>query len=224
MNSLSAVARLYVVTVTANLILLAVVVRAYASCFALLMDPFSWLGKLFTSDGSANVIAMFIFSGTLLLNALVWRQFVSLMSRGYLFATQAGFRLLGQMVQAGFVLMAFPCDIFVITHSVGGGFVVGGLWAFTTGMLYQMRGRLGPVAYICFQLFLHVSAIFCGVTFVLDSPLKGFSQRPLLIAILAETGICLNILVRARLNHGLGWYLRHGPPLSWSPGKAYRDN
>ncbi len=107
-----------------------------------------------------------------------------------------------------FILTAFPCDRFDAIHSTGAALVVGGLWAFTTGTLYLMRDRLGAAVHIGLQLVLHGAALFGAVTFVLDSALKGFSQRPLLAAIVAEMGICLNALLHHRPGRDLTF---HGP-------------
>jgi len=195
MNNLHTLARLFVRTMAANLVMLVVIISFYAEPFSLVMDPFSWLGKLVTSGGLSNTSAALLFSATLLCDACKWRRVLSLLSE-YRFGRLPGVRMLGRMVLIGFLLMAFPCDKFVYTHSVGAGLVVGGFWALTTGMLYYLRNKLGLLTHIGLQLILHISAIFCGANFVADTSLKGFSQRPLIISIVAETGICLNTLIR----------------------------
>ena len=201
MYGLSSLVRLFNGAVAANLIMLVVIVRAHAGYFSLLMDPFSWLGKLVAAEGLANTGAFLLFSATLLLNAIIWIRMLSLMALCRI-GRHPAFLLIGRLVLVGFALMAFPCDRFVTTHSIGAGFVVGGLWAITAAMLYFTRYRLGRRVHLGMQIILHLAALFCGVNFVFDTLLKGFSQRPLLLAILTEAGICLNKLVRAYQESG----------------------
>lgn len=193
MNNLHALARLFVGTVAANIVMLAIILRTYPEPFSLVMDPFSWLGKLVTSTGLPNAGGLLLFNFSLLFDICIWKKFLSLLSE-YRIGRHPAVRILSRVVLTGFVFMTFPCDRFDNIHSLGAGLVVGGLWALTTSMLYRFRDKFGPGIYIALQLTLHAAAFFCGANFVFDTPLKGFSQRPLVIAILAETGICLNVL------------------------------
>lgn len=197
MNHNYTLARLYVTAVAANLVMLALIIRAYAEPFSLLMDPFSWLGKLETSSGFSNTGALILFTATLLFNSYIWSKTLSI-----LFSYQIGrhplVQILGRAVLAGFILMAFPCDQFGFIHDLGAGLVVGGLWACSTGLLYRVGEKIEPVKYFGLQLVLHISALFCGINFLIDSPLKGFSQKPLILAIIVEAGFCLKMLQQAR--------------------------
>ncbi len=205
MNNLYSLTRLFVAAVTTNICMLIIITRFYAGSFSLLLDPFSWLGALVTESGLRNNTAAFMFTATQLCNVVFWRR-----ARTLLLEFRTGrhplVRFLGGLVQAGFILMAFPCDRFVFIHSLGAGFTVGGLWALTSGLLYNVRERLGRGTHILMQFLLQLSAVYCGVNFVLDSPLKGFSQRPLLIAFIAETGLCLKMLLRAQAGRRAAWH------------------
>lgn len=194
MNNLFALTRLFRRTVVANLLILLLAAAAYPEPFSLLMDPLSWLGKWTTAAGHANTGLFLLTAITLVADAAVWRHAVSLASFPWLQRWEM--RVLGEMVSLGFVIMAFPCDVFVFTHSVGAGIMVGGLWAFTAINLYYLyrAGVLDASLHLWMHLGLHVAALFCGVNFVLDSPLKGFSQRPLVLAILADITICFRLL------------------------------
>jgi len=186
-----ALAKLYVGSVAANLVMLALTIRAYAEPFSLVMDPFSWLGKIETAGGHSNTIAFLLFSGTMLVDAYIWHRALTMLpGTGSSGRLTMGW-LLGRGVLVGFILMAFPCDRFVLIHNIGAGLVVGGFWALTTGMLYRCREKLGAVVHLGLQLILHCTALYCGANFVWDTPLKGFSQRPLLLAMMADTGLCL---------------------------------
>jgi len=184
----------YVGTMIVNFSVLVILIALYAEPFSLLMDPFSWLGKTITDNGSANTGAFLLFTATIFFNAFRWRKLLELL-------TQTGtwrfalIRFLGHLVLAGFFLMSFPCDRFDAIHSTGAGSVVGGIWALSTIMLFRFSNELEPRNYILLQLFLHSAALFCGINFILDSVLKGFSQRPLLLAIVAVTGLCLRVRI-----------------------------
>lgn len=201
MNNLETMTKLYIRMLAANLIMLAMIIRFYAGPFSLAMDPLSWLGKLVTDEGLPNTLAFILFSATLLYDAFVWRRFLAVLPESRCGRRPAP-RLLGRAVLAGFILMAFPCDRFEIIHSIGGGLVVGGFWALTTGLLFSLRDRLGVITHASLQLFLQLAAIYCGYHFAFDTPLKGLSQRPLLLAITGETGLCLNVLLKSRGGNG----------------------
>lgn len=196
--ALFSLARVFIVTVLGNLATVLIGVAAYPEPFSLVMDPLSWLGKIETAQGLPNLPLFFLTSVTLLTDALVWRHGISLL-KDFQFGRRWDVRALGWMVTAGFIIMAFPCDKFILLHSIGGALLVGGLWAFTTTALWYMknRGHLSRKTHIWFQILLHGPAIFCGINFVWDTPLKGFSQKPLVLAILVNTAICLHVLVRA---------------------------
>ena len=183
-------ARLFVGSVAANLVMLALIIRVYAEPFSLVMDPLSWLGKIETAGGVPNTVAFLLFSATLLVDACIWRKVLTILPGNGEGRFTMGW-LLGRGVLAGFILMAFPCDRFVVVHNIGAGLVVGGFWALATGMLYRSRDKLGAGVHLGLQLILHFTALYCGVNFAWDTPLKGFSQRPLLLAIIADTGLCL---------------------------------
>lgn len=195
MDILQGLKRLFIWTLIANVIMLIIIIRSYAGSFSLLMDPLSWLGKVNTDGGQTNTIALVLFNSGLLLNAYRWKKALNLTVHNSTGRHPLA-RFLGHVVLVGFILMAFPCDIFVTLHSIGGGMVVGGLWAFTTALIYHVREELGAGTHTFLQLTLHTVALFCGTNFVLDTALKGFSQRPLLIAIIIGTGISLNALTK----------------------------
>ena len=211
MRSLHKLTRWYAGTMVVNLCMLVVIIRIYAEPFSLVMDPFSWLGKTITNNGSANTAALLLFTTTLFFNAFRWRQALDLLSHtlAWRFALV---RFLSHLVLAGFFLMVFPCDRFDAIHSTGSGFVIGGLWALTTIMLFRFSEEFEPRAYILLQLILHSAALFCGVNFILDSVLKGFSQRPLLLAIITVTSLCLKTRMQSYAESG---YAKEGTELSY---------
>ena len=213
MRNLHKLANLYTFSVAVNVISLYIAARVYAESFSLLMDPISWLGKVFTDDGSANTGAFLILTVTMFLNALIWKEILSLLSRSNVWKIPV-VRFLGRAVLVGFILLAFPCDKFVGIHSIGGAFVVGGLWGLCTIVLYRVKVLLNSRSYMIMWYLLHISAIFCGINFVLDSALKGFSQRPLLMAIIMITGICLHIQLRSRFE----------PDFAYNRSKLLRDH
>jgi len=190
MVHLSKLYRWYVGTLVFNFTMMAVIIRTYAESFSLAMDPFSWLGKITTSDGAANTGASLLFSVALFFNLFRWRKALALLSETRLWRLKL-VPILGHLVLFGFLLMAFPCDRFKNIHSIGSGFVIGGLWAFITLTLLSLKNEFTPRVFISLQLFLHSAALFCGISFMLDAALKGFSQRPLLLAIIAISAICL---------------------------------
>lgn len=125
MKNLPALARLYIGLLVGNSFMLAIIIIVYAESYSLVMDAFSWLGKFETSEGLTNVGAMVLFSGTLLVDAGCWLRGAALAWDTALGRSPV-FKVLAPMVALGFVLMAFPCDVFVTVHSVGGGLLVGG--------------------------------------------------------------------------------------------------
>lgn len=203
--ALFSLARVFVLTVLGNLAAVLVGGAAYPEPFSLVMDPLSWLGKLETAQGLPNSPLFFLTSFTLLTDALVWRHGISLL-KDFQFGRRWDVRALGWMVTAGFIIMAFPCDKFILLHSIGGALLVGGLWAFTTVSLWytRKRGFLGRKAFVWRQILLHAAALFCGINFVWDTPLKGFSQKPLVLAILVNTALCLHARFKASVPGELG--------------------
>lgn len=197
MQKLQKLARLYAGSMVVNLAMFAIIIRVYTEPFSLVMDPFSWLGRMAALDGSPNTASFLLFTATILFNIFIWKQILNLISESSLWSYQA-VHILGYLVLAGLLLMLFPCDRFDAIHSTGGGFVKGGLWAFSALMLYRFRDEFNPRVYIIMQLVLFGSVLFCGVSFLHDSYLKGFSQRPLLLAIVTINSICLNAGLKSR--------------------------
>lgn len=190
MLNLQKLTRVYIAAIVVNLAMLVIMIVIYVDSFSLLMNPYSWLGRTAALDGTPNTGSFLIFSATLFFNIFMWMQILTLLSgssvwRSYLV------RILAYLVLAGFILMLFPCDRFDPVHSTGGGLVKGGLWALSSFMLYYFKGEFNHRVFYALQILLFVSVLFCGVSFLLDSPLKGFSQRPLLLAITVITAVCL---------------------------------
>jgi len=193
-NNLFVVSRLFWGLVAVNFVIVLLGAALYPEPFSLLMDPMSWLGKWVTASGRANTGLFLVTAATLVGDAVAWRYVVALADFPWM--QRREMRLFGAMVSLGFVIMAFPCDIFVATHSFGAGIMVGGLWAFTAMNLYHLYryGIMGATLHRWLHIVLHAAALFCGVNFVLDTPLKGFSQRPLILAILADNFIFFRLL------------------------------
>lgn len=202
MNCLLAVSRLYVFAAFYNSVLTLFARWCYAGRFSLLMDPLSWLGKVTTDEGLANTPAALLFGAGLLFNMYVWKKFMAETAK-----CRAGriwpARTLQWFVFYGFFFMAFPCDVFVVLHSIGGGLLVGGLWALATMFIYHARDNIGRLRHLLMHGILHLTTLYCFYHFVLDTPLKGFSQKPLILAIVLETGIILNELLQAYYGRGL---------------------
>ncbi|MGM0689564.1 MAG: hypothetical protein ACQESO_08275 [Bacillota bacterium] len=197
MKNLQRLAGLYAGAMLVNLVMLAIILHFYSEPFSLLMDPFSWLGRMAALDGSPNTVSFILFFATIIFNILVWKKILALISESSIWRYPS-VRILGYLVLTGFILMLFPCDRFDAIHSTGGVFVKGGLWAYSTLMLNRFRNEFNPRLYVILQLVLLGSVLFCGVSFLQDSPLKGFSQRPLLLAIIAINSICFKTGLKSR--------------------------
>ena len=63
-------------------------------------------------------------------------------------------------------------------------------------MLHLTRRSYSGTTYLVLQVLLHTAAVFCVVNYVLDSFLKGLSQKPLVAAILVEITLSFNALLR----------------------------
>lgn len=184
------IASLFQRTLAANGLMLLAAVFCYADSFNWLMTPLSWLGKLIADNGRSNLLACIIFCGAMLFNTVMWRRGSKLMAATS-FGRQPSSALFSWMVFCGFPFMALPCDRFVLLHSFGGALVVGGLWAYTTSLLWHCRDLFTDAEHLGLQCALHVSALFCGANFFLDTALKGMSQRPLLLAIAGIMALAL---------------------------------
>ncbi|HHY09495.1 MAG TPA: hypothetical protein GX528_02895 [Firmicutes bacterium] len=189
-----------------NLIMLLVISFFYAEPFSFAMDPLSWLGRLETDNGP-NTTAFLLFAATLLFDAFSWYNTLPLIE-GFPKPKQPIFQLLAWAVLIGFILMAFPCDKFSKIHCLGAGLLVGGFWALTGALLFLARERLKKAVYIALHFILHAAALFCAICFVCDNLLKGFSQRPLLLAIIAELGLCLKALWQDEARTEFGWHYK----------------
>ncbi len=190
LNELYQLRKLYLTAILLNIMMFFLAAQLHAEPFSLVRDPISWLGRSVTTDGEFNTLSLLLFSLMLILNALIWKKVLETIavSRYWKFTFV---KILGYMVLVGFLLMALPCDVFITTHSVGSGFVIGGLWALSTISLIYFRHHFEKHAFMIMHLILHLTALFCGINFVLDSVLKGLSQRPLLAAITLISGICI---------------------------------
>ena len=189
MVNLLKLAKLYNGILFLNLIMIALIIVLYPVSFSLLMDPVSWLGKIGDGFTSAYSKTFFLFAVSMLINVLLWQKIVIWLTK-----TAAWEKLLLRMtsylVCVGFILMIFPCDQFDAVHSSGGGLVAVGLWVLSTILLCRSQKTINPYLYICLQLFLQSSALFCGYHFAINSALKGFGQRPLILAFILIPNIC----------------------------------
>lgn len=197
MESLLVISRLYLLAVTYNFLMLVFLMWCYPESFSLLLYPLSWLGKIHLDSGLTNTFAAALFGLGNLFNMYLWKKILDELARTVI-GQKLLVKILGNFVFLGLPLMALPCDVFVVLHSIGGGLLVGGLWALTTWLLAYARKDLGRRHHWLLQAVLHTTALYCFYHFLLDSELKGFSQRPLLLAIAACSGISLNTLLHAR--------------------------
>ncbi|NLM46488.1 MAG: hypothetical protein GX200_06790 [Firmicutes bacterium] len=197
MESLLVISRLYILAFAYNLTMLVLVARCYAETFSLVMYPLSWLGKVTLDSGAANTPAAVLFAAGIVFNMYLWKKVLDELAKTSM-GKKLPAKILGSFVFYGFLLAALPCDVFVLLHSIGGGLLVGGLWAFTAWLLYYARDVLGRLNHLLLQAALHSSALYCFYHFLLDSELKGFSQRPLLLAITFGSGASLNTLLQSR--------------------------
>src|SRR5690554_2787838 len=183
-------AGLFYRVLAANALFLLAAVICYADDFNWLMTPLSWLGKFVTDNGCSNIPALLVFCGAMIYNSLMWWRGHNLMACTS-YGRQAHTTVLGWMVFSGFPLMALPCDRFVLLHSFGGALLVGGLWAYTSGLLWHYRSLFSPGKHLGLHGALHAAALFCGANFFGDTSLKGMSQRPLLLAIVTVLAVSL---------------------------------
>ncbi|NLN06080.1 MAG: hypothetical protein GX167_00475 [Firmicutes bacterium] len=197
MDSLLVISRLYILAVAYNLTMLVLVAWCYAETFSLIMYPLSWLGKVTLDSGAANKMAAVLFSAGTIFNMYFWKKMLDELAKTSM-GKKLPVKILGCFVFYGFLLLALPCDVFVLLHSIGGGLLVGGLWALTAWLLYYAKNVLGRFNHLLLQLTLHSTALYCFYHFLLDSELKGFSQKPLLLAITFGSGASLNTLLQAR--------------------------
>lgn len=198
---LQRIASLYRGLLLFNLIMLIVIILVYPEQFSLLRDPVSWLGKIGPGGGLGYYSSFWLFSAALLFNIFRWNQIISVLSQNP-FWEKPLLRIASWMVLAGFILMLFPCDRFDPIHSTGGALIGLGLWVISTMMLVNLKDIFGLHIYSGLHIILHSSALFCIINFVLNTALKGFSQRPAILAIVIVTNICLHLQLRAIRNPG----------------------
>ncbi len=201
MNDLQKIAGLYRGILLFNLLMLIVIALLYPGQFSLLRDPVSWLGSTGPGDGFDFYITFWLFSIALLFNIFSWYRVFSLVA-GHPVWQKFSLRAACAAVLAGYVLMLFPCDRFDPVHSTGGALLGLGLWVISAMMLVRLKRLFKPGIYRWLHLLLHGAALFCIVNFALDTPLKGFSQRPAILAIVIVTNTCLHLQLRAMRNAG----------------------
>ena len=190
MNNLKSIASLYRGLLLFNLAILIVIIAIHPEQFSLLKDPLSWLGKVGPGERFDYYISFWFFSAALLFNIFRWIQIILQLKNTppwEKFSVRFAFRL----VLAGFVLMLFPCDRFDPIHSTGGSLVGLGMWAISAMLLFSLHKEFKLLTYSALHLFLHFSALYCIINFALDTALKGFSQRPAILAIVIVTNLCL---------------------------------
>jgi len=190
-------AKLYNGILFINLIMITLIIIFYPVSFSLLMDPVSWLGKIGTGITSAYGKTFSLFATTMLINTILWQKIIN-----WLVKIKAWYnmviRMASYMVLVGFILMIFPCDRFDAVHSTGGGLVAVGLWLLSTILLFHSKQALPPYLHLGLQFFLQSSVLFCGYHFTINSALKGFGQRPLIIAFIIIPNICFYASLRSQ--------------------------
>lgn len=197
-QSLQKITGLYRGLLLFNLIMLVVIVYLYPEPFSLAWDPISWLGKIGPGNGQAHYNSFWLFSSALVFNIIIWIQIIIIISKHPAWKNQY-VRFSFWFVSVGFLLMLFPCDRFDAVHSSGGALVGIGLWILSTMMLIRLGFMFNKFHKIGLHLFLHFSALFCIANFALNTALKGFSQRPAILAIIVVTNICLHLQLKALL-------------------------
>jgi len=197
MKDLQRIASLYRGLLLFNLVMLIVIIAFYPEQFSLLRDPVSWLGKMGPGEGWDYYSSFWFFSAALLFNIFRWNQIISVLAQNPVWKKPL-VRIACRVVLAGFVLMIFPCDRFDPIHSTGGSLVGLGLWVISTMMLVRLKEIFESSIYYVLHIILHGSALFCIINFALDTALKGFSQRPAILAIVIVTNICLHLQLKER--------------------------
>ncbi len=195
MNDLQKIAGLYRGFLLFNLGMLVIIFVVFPEPFSLLRDPLSWLGKTGSGNGLAFYKSFWLFSAALIFNIARWSHIL------YQLARQPAWRkplvrIAGWSVLVGFILLLLPYDISDAIHSAGGSLVGLGMWVFSTLLLLRSAGMLKPVINVGLHLILHASALYCIYSFALNTPLKGLSQRPAILAIVVVTNICLYLQLR----------------------------
>lgn len=197
MESLLVISRLYLLALVYNFIMLVLLSWCYPETFSLVQYPLSWLGKIVLDSGLTNILAAVLFAAGNLFNMYLWKKVMDELTKTSM-GKKLTAKIFGNFILLGFPLLALPCDVFVLLHSIGGGLLVGGLWAMTTWLLYYARNDLGRRNHLLLQVVLHFTALYCFYHFLLDSDLKGLSQKPLLLAITIGSGASLNTLLQTR--------------------------
>ncbi len=201
MITLQKLSRLYNGMLLVNLIMAILIILLYPASFSLLMDPVSWLGKIGTGITSRYGLTFFLFSATMLFNAFRWNQIISLLATTPIWKKPV-VQITGRLILIGFILMLFPCDRFDAVHSSGGGLAAGGLWVLSTMLLYRSRNILNPYLYSALQLLLQAAALYCSYNFAINSALKGFGQRPVILVLMIIPNLCLAAHLRNQRNQG----------------------
>ncbi len=199
MNNLQKIANLYRGLLLFILAMLVIVLAVFPEPFSLLRDPFSWLGKAGPGSGLAVYRSLWLFSAALIFSAYRWYQIIATVAQNPVWQI-ISIRIAFWAVFAGFILMLFPCDRFDPIHSSGGALVGIGMWVISAMMLFRLGRLFNLLTKASLHLVLHSSALYCIIHFTLDTPLKGFSQRPAILAIVLVTMICLHLQLKAIQN------------------------
>lgn len=196
MNDLQRITNLYRDLLLFIGAMILIVIAVFPEPFSLLRDPVSWLGKTGPGSGFAVYRSFWLFSAALIIITFRWYQIIAVVAQSPIW--QKFFvRLAFLAVLAGFLLMLFPCDRFDPIHSSGGALVGIGMWIISSMMLFRLGRMFNRFVKTTLHLMLHSSALYCIIHFASDTPLKGFSQRPAILAIVLVTTICLHLHLKA---------------------------
>ncbi|MBM4236558.1 MAG: hypothetical protein FJ152_08845 [Firmicutes bacterium] len=191
MNNLQRIANLYRDLLILIGAMILMVIAIFPEPFSLLRDPVSWLGKTGPGSGFAVYRSFWLFSAALIFITFKWYQIIAVVAQSPIWQ-KLYVRLAFLAVLAGFLLMLFPCDRFDPIHSTGGALVGIGMWIISSMMLFRLGRMFNRFVETSLHVMLHSSALYCIIHFSLDTPLKGFSQRPAILAIVLVTTICLH--------------------------------
>ena len=139
--------------------------------------PLSDLGATVTENGFENGRSVVIFASDMIACAVVMSVI------GVFFLRDRGVRHRSLRVTfsftcaLGFLIAAFPHDIFSAQHTFGSAFMVGSLWFHSVLFLEDIRFYRGRAASLRHHFVLQSTVLSYAVAYVLDAPIKQVLQK-----------------------------------------------
>lgn len=192
--------RLFFLLVFINCIFISLAIFSYGQPFLFWQYPLSHLGATLTENGFNNMRAAYLFISDMLVSSII------MLIITYFFWQNKNIRYyafkfyLSLFSGIGFILAAFPCNLYDPIHIAGSAITITSFWLLIIIFLQEIK-KYFYYAYILLHLLLHSTLIAYALTFILNFPSKQLFQKLAVLGLFLALMISLRIMSVIRKKH-----------------------